>query len=125
MVKVNGSRYEKDGWICIDIHGSPYERGYTMGYLLSKEIKDVMRMLDFLLMNTYGLPRIFFSDVISELFRNQIKERFKLKKGSKGGPLRSSPYWHPGHCIESCLSNMHCKKRSSLFSQWNKHPPFW
>jgi len=76
MVKVNGSRYEKDGWICIDIHGSPYERGYTMGYLLSKEIKDVMKMLDFLLMNTYGLPRIFFSDVISELFRKQIKERF-------------------------------------------------
>ena len=75
-MKVNGSRYEKDGWICIDIHGSPYERGYTMGYLLSKEIKDVMRMLDFLLMNTYGLPRIFFSDVISELFRKQIKERF-------------------------------------------------
>jgi hypothetical protein len=75
-MKVNGSRYEKDGWICIDIHGSPYERGYTIGYLLSKEIKDVMRMLDFLLMNTYGLPRLFFSDVISELFRKQIKERF-------------------------------------------------
>jgi hypothetical protein len=75
-MKVNGSRYEKDGWICIDIHGSPYERGYTIGYLLSNEIKASMKMLDFLLMNTYGLPRIFFSDVISELFRKQIKERF-------------------------------------------------
>ena len=76
IAKVNGSRYEKDGWICIDIHGSPYVRGYTMGYLLSNEIKESMKMLDFLLMNTYGLPRIFFSDVISELFRKQIKERF-------------------------------------------------
>lgn len=76
MVKVNGSKYKKDGWICIDVYGSPYERGYTIGHLLSNEIKECMKMLDFLLMNNYGLPRLFFSDVISELFRDQIKSRF-------------------------------------------------
>jgi hypothetical protein len=75
-MSVKGSRYEKNGWICIDIHGSPYERGYAIGYLLEKEIKTAIKTLDFILMNTYGLPRIFFSDVISELFRKQIITRF-------------------------------------------------
>ena len=75
-MKINGSRYEKNGWICINVHGSPYERGYAMGYLLSNEIKTSLKTLDFILMDTYGLPLSFFSDVISTLFRKQIKSRY-------------------------------------------------
>lgn len=75
-IAVKGKRYEKNGWLCIDIHGSPYELGYSIGYLLSDEIKLVFKTLDFIFMNTYGLSRIFFRDTISELFRKQIKKRF-------------------------------------------------
>jgi hypothetical protein len=76
IVNVKGKRYEKNGWLCIDIHGSPYELGYSIGYLLSDEIKLVFKTLEFILMNTYGLSRFFFRDTISELFRKQIKRRF-------------------------------------------------
>jgi hypothetical protein len=33
-------RYPQDGWIVVHIEGSPYERGYQHGNLISKEIAD-------------------------------------------------------------------------------------
>ena len=37
LLKAN--RHEKNGWIYLHIEGSPEERGFQHGYLLSKEIK--------------------------------------------------------------------------------------
>ena len=76
QINVNGKRYEKNGWICIDVHGSSYEIGYSIGYLLSDEIKKVFKTLEFIFMNTYGLSRVFFRETISELFRKQIKKHY-------------------------------------------------
>lgn len=76
QINVNGKRYEKNGWICIDVHGSSYELGYSIGYLLSDEIKKVFKTLEFIFMNTYGLSRVFFRETISELFRKQIKKHY-------------------------------------------------
>ena len=72
----NGSRHEKNGWIRVSIHGKPYIRGRAHGYLLAPEIKKVFRMLDFNLINSYGYDRSFFAEVISELYGNQIREKY-------------------------------------------------
>ena len=39
------NRHEKNGWIYLHIEGSPGERGFQHGYLLSKEIKESIRIL--------------------------------------------------------------------------------
>jgi hypothetical protein len=39
------NRHEKNGWIYLHIEGSPEERGFQHGYLLSKEIKESVRIL--------------------------------------------------------------------------------
>jgi len=72
----NGSRYTENGWIRVTIKGSPYEMGYANGYLLAVELKEIFKMLDFVLMNDYGLPRSFFTDVFPALFKNQIEQEY-------------------------------------------------
>ena len=85
----NGSRSETNGWIRINIRGGPYDRGYANGYLVSAEIKDAFRILDFSLMDTYGFSREFFSEVISELYGTKIKhnypEYYEEMRGIKEG----------------------------------------
>ena len=39
------NRHEKNGWIYLHIEGTPQERGFQHGYLLSKEIKESIRIL--------------------------------------------------------------------------------
>ena len=39
------NRHEKNGWIYLHIEGSPEERGFQHGFLLSKEIKESIRIL--------------------------------------------------------------------------------
>jgi hypothetical protein len=39
------NRHEKNGWIYLHIEGNPEERGFQHGYLLSKEIKESIRVL--------------------------------------------------------------------------------
>ena len=72
MKLTNGSRYEKNGWIVLSIKGTASERGYAHGYLTAPELKEVFKMLDFNLLNSYGYSREFFCDVVSELFKPQI-----------------------------------------------------
>jgi len=43
LTKAN--RHEKNGWIYLHIEGNPEERGFQHGYLLSKEIKESIRIL--------------------------------------------------------------------------------
>ena len=85
----NGSRREENGWIRVTTHGKPYDRGYANGYLLAPEIKEVFRMLEFNFMDSYGLSREFFADVIPVLFgdtlRNNYNEFFEEMKGITAG----------------------------------------
>ena len=85
----NGSRREENGWIRVTTHGKPYDRGYANGYLLAPEIKEVFRMLEFNFMDSYGLSREFFADVIPVLFgdtlRNNYNEFFEEMQGITAG----------------------------------------
>jgi hypothetical protein len=72
----NGMRYEKNGWIHVSIKGNAKERGYAHGYLVKSELKEIMKMLDFDLMDSYGYSREFFTEVMSELYGPQIKANY-------------------------------------------------
>ena len=37
----NGYAHEMNGWLYVSIHGSPYERGYAYGELVSTEMKEI------------------------------------------------------------------------------------
>lgn len=72
----NGTRRFENGWIRVTVKGTPYQIGYSNGALLATEMKEIFKMLDFSLFDTYGFDRSFFADVISTLFRSQIENRF-------------------------------------------------
>ena len=72
----NGSREEKNGWTFLSLKGSAKERGYAHGYLMAPEIKDIFKMLDFFLLNSYGHTCDFFTEVMSELFAGQIQMNY-------------------------------------------------
>jgi hypothetical protein len=72
----NGIRYEKNGWIYLSVKGTPKECGFANGSLLGKEIEEIFKMLEFSLMNSYGYSIDFFSDLVGELFKPQIKGNY-------------------------------------------------
>ena len=72
----NGLRYEKNGWTYISISGGAKERGHAHVLLLKSEINEIMKMLEFDLMDSYGYSRDFFTEVVSELYGPQIKANY-------------------------------------------------
>lgn len=76
-MKINGSVSEVNGWKRLTIKGTPYERGYSHGYLLHKEIKKVIETYEFVFYNDFGLKYDFFVDVIPEIFRDKIINEYK------------------------------------------------
>lgn len=86
----NGIRYEKNGWTCISIKGNAKERGYAHGVLLQSELKEIMKMLEFDLMDSYGYSREFFTVVISELYGPQIKANYPELYDEMEGIARGS-----------------------------------
>jgi hypothetical protein len=89
----NGMRYEKNGWIYLSIKGSPSEMGYAHGYLVAKEIKEIFRMLDFMLYEDYGYKREMFSEIIGCIWcpiieanhREYYDEVVGITKGANAG----------------------------------------
>ena len=50
-----GSRKDMNGWIRVSVSGTPYECGYSHGYQLAVELKEVMDNMNGILMNEYGM----------------------------------------------------------------------
>ena len=76
-MKISGSVTELNGWKKLVIKGTPYERGYSHGYLLHNDIKKIMDTYKYLFYTDYGLEYDFFLDVIPELFRGIIISEYK------------------------------------------------
>jgi len=72
----NGSRYDLNGWTYISIRGSAKERGYAYGKLLEKDMKEVRRILDFIIYTDFGVKWDFFIDAAKKYFTPKIEELF-------------------------------------------------
>ena len=72
----NGSRYDMNGWTYISIKGSPKDRGYAYGKLVIEDMKEVRRILDFIIYTDYGVKWDFFVEAAKKYFSPKIEEHF-------------------------------------------------
>jgi hypothetical protein len=72
----NGMLYEKNGWKYISIKGKPKERGYAYGYLCAKDFKEIQKLLNFLMLEAYGIEWNYFIDEITKDFRELTEKEF-------------------------------------------------
>jgi hypothetical protein len=79
MIKMkikNGLMVEKNGWLYIHIKGTPKERGFAYGYLCAKEFKEIQKMLDFFIFETYGYTWDYMIKHINDSFKELTKDMF-------------------------------------------------
>ena len=72
----NGLRYEKGGWIYVSLSGEARERGKAYGELLKEDMKNVRRILDFVIYNDYGVKWEFFIEAGRKYFLEKLKRDF-------------------------------------------------
>jgi hypothetical protein len=72
----NGLMYEKDGWKYISVKGEPKERGYAYGYLCAHDFKEIQKMLDFFVYESYGKKWEYFIKEINNDFKDMTKTEF-------------------------------------------------
>jgi hypothetical protein len=72
----NGIRYDLNGWSYVSIKGTPKERGYAYGKLIAKDMKEVRRILDFVIYTDFGVKWEFFIEAAAKYFSPKIHEQF-------------------------------------------------
>ena len=128
----NGSRTEKNGWICITISGNPYERGFAYGELIAAELINIFAMLEEVMFQEYGYSLEMFRDIAGAFFGPQVKnnhiEYLNELKGitdgaNKGGAkltLDDIIFWNCFVSIDSLMSTMSTtiKTDKKIFSKY-------
>jgi hypothetical protein len=76
MKTKNGFSYEKNGWTYISIYGTPKERGYAHGCLCAKQFKEIQKMLEFFIQESYGESWDFFIKKINDDFKSITQTNF-------------------------------------------------
>ncbi len=69
-----GYRFNKNGWIYVHIEGKPYERGFQHGYLVAKELKEIMRVTKFVTYWNTGKNWDYFKNAAIKLFAKKIDQ---------------------------------------------------
>ena len=72
----NGSRHDENGWIRVDVSGSPREIGRAHGALLSNEISSSIRTLDYVILEETGIQMEVMADIIMHLYGDRVKTRY-------------------------------------------------
>ena len=77
VIKIkNGSRYELNGWTCVSISGSAYNRGYAHGHLVKTELAEVYKMLKYSLYEDFGRHMEVFIEISNDFFKPKIKDNY-------------------------------------------------
>lgn len=64
----NGSRYEENGWVRINIKGTPSQRGFAYGQLIKDLMPDIIKAMDFVMMDDYGVALDVMKNLIYDIF---------------------------------------------------------
>ena len=110
----NGISYEKNGWKYVSIKGKPKERGYAYGYLCANDFKEIQKMLQFLMLEAYGMDWDYFIKKISDDFKEMTERDFKEFYEEMEG------------IVEGCIANG-CKTTIDEIIAWNFYCslPYW
>ena len=87
---IQGKRYKnKQGWVCVSIHGTPYQRGFAHGYLLHKELQTVQSVFVYLVESEYKVSYKQYIDdcksIITPILSNQYPEIYHELQGITAG----------------------------------------
>lgn len=66
----------KNGWKCITIKGAPYERGVAYGKACALDFKKIQNMLNFLMMESYGVSWADIIILVSADFKYFTKDNY-------------------------------------------------
>ena len=107
----NGSRFNENGWVRINVRGAPRDIGFAHGYLVAEELREIVTMLKFYTQNVYGATLEMLSNVIYDIHSEVVKVRFPeiyeelegvlagaIKAGFKELTMQELFYWN---CVES------------------------
>ena len=72
----NGISYNKNGWKYVSVKGSPKKRGYAYGFLCANEFKEIQKAIDFIMMESFGMPWDFFIKEVNEDFKEMTQREF-------------------------------------------------
>lgn len=68
--------YKKEGWKYINIYGNPYQRGFAHGYLLFKEIKEIMKILPFLVKKDFKISLEKYLNICNQIIKPKIMNKY-------------------------------------------------
>jgi hypothetical protein len=116
----NGNRYIENGWLRINVKGTPYEIGFAHGYLVAEELKDIVNMLTFSVPNSYGISLSIMCNIIYDIHSPNVIERFPdiykelegihsgaVKAGFKELTIQEVFFWNCQMSIDSMLTIIH------------------
>ena len=110
----NGTRYTENGWIRVNVKGSPTEIGRAHGELLAKEIDDCLRNAAFVSMNSYGYKFDRLAAVFFDVFSPRVKDGYPelmeeieaIAKASKND-VKSLFLWNCWYSVGYVMGSMH------------------
>jgi hypothetical protein len=80
------SRHENNGWICIHIEGTPFQRGFQRGFLTAGEIEQFLKTITHVLEFKTGKEVDFFIDKANKLFKHKVSKEYATElKGMVAG----------------------------------------
>lgn len=71
------SRKDKNGWVYVHLEGSPHDIGYQHGYLLSKEIDTMIKVLQYYVPYSSKHDWAFYRATSARLFWNKIDKQYQ------------------------------------------------
>lgn len=72
----NGYSFKKNGWTYISVKGKPKERGFAYGYYCADDFKEIQKMLQYYIFESYGYPWSYFIEKINNDFKKMTKEQY-------------------------------------------------
>ena len=110
----NGMSYEQNGWKYVSIKGNAKERGFAHGFLCANNFKEIQKMLQFFMLESYGENWDYFIKQISDDFKEMTERDFKELYDEMEG------------IAEGCNANG-CKTTVDEIIAWNFYYslPYW
>jgi len=68
---------KKDGWVIVNIYGEPYKRGFAHGFLLYKELKQVLQVLPFIVKEQLEISMEEYMKKSNQLIKPIMKKEFR------------------------------------------------
>jgi len=72
----NGIAYDMNGWKYIFVYGTPRERGYAYGFLCANDFKEIQKMLQYNMFQTYAETWEWFIIHINKSIKEKTKKKF-------------------------------------------------